>query len=232
MAAAEEFLQAFVDVNAATTHRLKGGDTGPKPHPGFHKQTVAAGVNRRFDLAMALLLGDQEQGMDLGPAGFDLLDQGDPMAPFQLVAEQHHRGLVLLHQGQAFVFGGGCPQNVVGVFYPTEKGRQQSPAAQAHHDAGVLEHEVAQVGVAPNLIQEWREVQGLGGLAGEIHFGVSQPGGMRRSLLFRAGAPCSQLGDHPPGTDRRQGSAITAVGFGGRNPDLPGGRYCGFVGGC
>jgi hypothetical protein len=39
------------------------------------------------------------------------------------------------------------------------------------------------------LIQEWREVQGLGGLAGEIHFGVSQPGGIRRSALFRAGAP-------------------------------------------
>ena len=46
---------------------------------------------------MALFLGDQEQGMDLGPAGFDLLDQGHPMAPFQLVAEEHHRGLVLLH---------------------------------------------------------------------------------------------------------------------------------------
>jgi hypothetical protein len=39
------------------------------------------------------------------------------------------------------------------------------------------------------LVQEWREVQGLGWLAGEIHFGVSQPGGIRRSALFRAGAP-------------------------------------------
>jgi hypothetical protein len=97
MAAAEEFLQAFVDINPATTDRLQGGDTGAKPHPGFNKKTVAAGVNRRFDLAMALFLGNQEQGMDLGPAGFDLLNQSDPIAPFQLVAQQHHRRLVLLH---------------------------------------------------------------------------------------------------------------------------------------
>jgi hypothetical protein len=98
MAAAEEFLQAFVDVNPTPTHRLQGGNTGPKSHPGFNKQPITAGVNRRFDLAMALFLGDQEQGVDLGPAGFDLLDQGDPVAPFQLVAQEHHRGLVFLHQ--------------------------------------------------------------------------------------------------------------------------------------
>ena len=29
----------------------------------------------------------------------------------------------------------------------------------------------------------------MGGLAGEFHLGVSQPGGMRRSARFRAGAP-------------------------------------------
>jgi len=73
---------------------------------------------------------------------------------------------------------------VIRVLGPTEKGRQQSSASQTHHDSGVLEHEVAQVGVAPDLIKEWREVQGLGWMTGASH-----PGGIRRSALFRASAP-------------------------------------------
>ena len=51
---------------------MQGGHGTAQPKAGLHQQAVAAGLDRCLDLALAVLLGDQQQGVQAGPALLDL----------------------------------------------------------------------------------------------------------------------------------------------------------------
>jgi hypothetical protein len=103
----------------------------PRPEAGFEHHAIGIGVHGFSNHGLGFA-HQHNQALAGGGNGMHTLDQVDAIARFKIGAADQSIRIEALHQGKAFVFGGGCSQH----HRPDRFGKAQANQGHAITHAG------------------------------------------------------------------------------------------------